>query len=157
MFNNPSKILLVPFSSPRIQQKIILNTKEQLKAKTKTVSLGWGTNPSQIRHVLQTLHCSYAGEDYKVCTSQSSCGQNWNRPLPSTLYPHPFKIISGSIIHKLPVLAASNVLFPKEGLGNRREVLGDFIQGRKQTRRKPMNSHSSAPLNVKNIFQKNKH
>lgn len=48
-------------------------------------------------------------------------------PLPSTLYPHPFKTISGSIIHKLPILAASNVLFPKEGLGNRREGLGDFI------------------------------
>lgn len=47
--------------------------------------------------------------------------------LPSTLYPHPFKNVSGSVTYELSILAASNVLFPKGRLGNMMEALGDSV------------------------------
>ena len=108
----------LPFSTPCPIENYIKYKKIRVaKGKNKkTVSLGWGASPSQTRHVLQTLHHSYTGED---CARFALLRVRMVRagilPLPSTLYPHPFKNISGIIIHKLPILAASNVFFPKEG------------------------------------------
>lgn len=55
--------------------------------------------------------------------------------LPSNSPPHP-QTISGSIIHKLPILVEANVLFPKR-TRKQREGLGDLLREENKQKESP--------------------